>query len=260
METGQLQDVNQVVNVFEDRLTRWRSFSNGLDEDDYKAVQYAIMTLLYKKGFVDGTLIEEYGFYRVVDKFSKEINEYINMQGMCLHIDDDNKLIWAEMLPEFELCTPYSKRFMSANHLILLSVLLQRYLADNSTKDIIGNNISGVLVSEKDIVTDMLPYMKNSDDNAKRYKDAVSAINFFCTELGLLKLIWTNNSQNTDGSASKVYRISPYIGIKFNVVEMDRLIETVKASFANNVSDTTDSTDIANTAEIEENAEEKEDD
>ena len=225
MEEGRLQDVNPV----KEHIENLNIFFNELDDSDFKKAQCAINMLLFKKGVVDGSIGQEEDLYHFLIANFDSINSYLETMGLRLMSDTAFHLVWTDVISteEGRLYSPFQQRPMSANQLILLAVLQKRFATKSSSKDIGIEDAVNVLLTEQDIIKDMYDYMKSSDDDWQKNKDALAAIKFFCDELGILKLFWEDRILS-DGSKSKVYRVSPFIGHQFGVDEMDKLIASVK--------------------------------
>ena len=208
---------------------------NKLNDDDFRKVQLAINLLLFKRGVIDGSFESDNELYRFVVAHFEEINSYFNVMGLRLMLDTTFLLAWVDLVAtEERVYSPFSICSMNANQLILLAVLQKRFATKNSSENLGIEDSFGVLLTEFDIVHDMYLYMKDSDDEVKKYKDAVSAIKLFCDDLGLLRLIWEDRVFS-DGSSGKVYRVSPFIGHQFNAEEMDTLISSVRSSITQEV-------------------------
>ena len=237
MEERQLQNLKLEEQV--DDLT---GIFNNLDEEDSKKVLLAINLLLFTKGVVDGSFETDEKLYHFIKNNSNLIDKYLELMGLSLYMNDDYRIAWVDVKSSEEgfSYSPYIRRPMSANQLILLGVLHKRFSTKDSSSTIGIEDPTSVLLTEVDILKDMIPYMKESDNDAKKRDNALSAIKVFCNELGLLRLMW-NNRELTDGTVSKVYRISPFIGCQFNIEEMNKIIASVKV--ANEVEDTEEETE-----------------
>ena len=228
MEEGRVQNLK-----FIEQMQEVGKLFDELSEEDYRKAGLAINILLYRRGVVDGSYEQDAELYRFLEVNRNLIDAYISVQGLTLAFDSAFRIAWVELKDDNELYVPFTKRPMNATQLILLAVLQKRFATKDSSQTIGIEDTSAVLLTENDIIKDMYVYMQDADDEGKKYDKAAAAINMFCSELGLLRLIW-QDKELTDGSSSKVYRVSPVIGYKFDVNEMDRLIASVKEAQGGN--------------------------
>lgn len=224
MEEGRVQNLK-----LEEQLSDFTKMFNDLDEEDGRKAQLAINLLLFRRGVVDGSYEQDANLYNFLNANFNLIDSYLNIMGLSLRSDDAFRIAWVDVksAEEGSYYSPFTRRPMSGNQLILLGVLQKRFATKDSSQNIGIEDSSAVLLTEKDIISDMFLYMKNSDDEGKKKDDAISCINMFCNELGLLRLIWRNR-ELSDGTVSKVYKVSPFIGYQFNTTDMDALIASVK--------------------------------
>ena len=200
---------------------------NQMEPDDYLTAQRVVNELLYKRGVLDSSLRSEYDLYRFAQINFTAIDNYLHFQGLKLVLNPDWQLIYTDISDDESGYSPFAKTAFSGNQLILLCVLHKRLATRESSKFLGVDTDNSVLLSQSDIVTEMMPFMNSNQPDYRKKADAVAAINYFTNQLGLLRLLWQDR-QFTDGTVANVYRVSPYISCKFGPDQIDKFIGWIK--------------------------------
>ena len=223
MEEKQLQDM--MDELTEEVDTIYMKL-DSLSLSEYKKAQIAVRLLLFRKGVIDRFFPEETGMYNIVKDNFDAVDRLINFFGFRLRLDDRAGLLWVEPMPD-EDCdfNPCTVTAMSANQLVLLCVLLKRLATDDSSQNVNSDSSGSLLLTEQDIISDMFPYMSDTDDEGKKRRDVLASINMFRKELGLLRLVKEARPNEDSGN---VYRVSPYIAYRFNLDTVESIIKAVE--------------------------------
>lgn len=221
MEEGRVRDI-------EENIADVTAKFNSLDNDDTEKMALCLNMLVFRLGYIDGTYGPDAELYRFVMDNYDDIDRYLYFLGLRLLSDDITRQVWISHVAEEEgrLYAPFPVRAMTGAQMVLLAILQKRLAAGASTDNTGADASTGVLLSEADILEDMFPYIPGREDEKYKRDTAIAAVRRFCNELGLLRLV-SDNLLQPDGTYSKVYRISPFIQHQFDVVEMERLLDSI---------------------------------
>lgn len=223
MEERQVQDMTEPG--FDDVIRRFADF----DEEDANTMASCMRLLLYRMGAIDGTYAPEAALYRFVMSHYNDIDRYLYFIGLRLMSDSITKQVWIApaSVEDGGLFVVFTTGYMSGAQMVLLAVLQKRLAAGSSSEETGADSTTGVLLTEADILKDMFPYIPGVDDEKRKRAYAIAAINKFVDTLGLLRVV-SRNLLMSDGTYSNVYRVSPLVQHRFDVVEMDKLLEAAK--------------------------------
>lgn len=207
---------------------------NNLDEEDATKMSKCLQILLFRVGFIDGTYAQDADLYRYIINNYNTIDSFLYYLGLRLMSDSVTNQIWIAQIPEDEerKYTPFKMESMNGTQMLLLAILQKHLATGTSSEDTGADSTTGVLLTEKDILKEIFPFIVDTDDEKSKRKTAIAAINRFVCDFGLLRLI-TNKILLSDGSFSAVYRISPFVQHQFDIVEMDRLLALANDKLGN---------------------------
>lgn len=228
---------------------------NNLDEEDATKMSKCLQILLFRVGFIDGTYAQDADLYRYIINNYNTIDAFLYYLGLRLMSDSVTNQIWIAQIPEDEerKYTPFKMESMNGTQMLLLAILQKHLATGTSSEDTGADSATGVLLTEKDILKEIFPFIVDTDDEKSKRKTVIAAINRFVCDFGLLRLI-TNKLLLSDGSFSAVYRISPFVQHQFDIVEMDRLLALAneKAGIKADSNSDTDNTDEVVSEDTEE--------